>query len=220
MFPSDGIETIYIWVDENSNHRHHNGDRNRDLDHPAHIWRVLTLGASLSSGNRESLCEILFATAVSPSWNRNLGCRDCLDKGSRMRDSQREHSWPGGFDFPALCEPALRRRTARGEHRAQAASQINAPLRVMCSRRITADYSRRFIKMYIQINLHLGSEAHGPLRACASPPIACQEQAASRMTPQKQACSPAAPELRRQGGRFSSSIRLCQSHANLVSATP
>jgi hypothetical protein len=103
MFPSDGIETIYIWVDENSNHRHHNGDRNRDLDHPAHIWRVLTLGASLSSGNRESLCEILFATAVSPSWNRNLGCRDCLDKGSRMRDSQREHLWPGGFDFPALC---------------------------------------------------------------------------------------------------------------------
>ncbi len=73
IFPSDGIETIYIWVDENSNDSHHNGDRNRDLNHPAHIWRVSTLGASLSSGNRESLCKILFAITVSPSRNRNFG---------------------------------------------------------------------------------------------------------------------------------------------------
>jgi len=52
MFPSDGIETIYIWVDENSNHSHHNGDHYRDLNHRPHVWGVSPLGASLSSGNR------------------------------------------------------------------------------------------------------------------------------------------------------------------------
>jgi hypothetical protein len=52
MFPSDGIETIYVWVDENSNHSHHDGDHNRDLNHRPHVSRVSTLGAWLSSGDR------------------------------------------------------------------------------------------------------------------------------------------------------------------------
>ncbi len=44
VFLSDGIETIYIWVDQNSNRSHYNGDCNREFNHPAHIHRVSALG--------------------------------------------------------------------------------------------------------------------------------------------------------------------------------
>ena len=44
MLPSDIIETIYVRVDENSDHSHRNGDRNCDFNNAQHIQPSITTG--------------------------------------------------------------------------------------------------------------------------------------------------------------------------------